>query len=387
MQKLVSVIIISYQIFTYIYEALDSVLCQSYEAIELIVSDDGSDYFPSEQIAQYIRTNQRGNIRNVQIYHAGTNQGTVKNINHAIHMAHGEYIGLLAADDAYYDETVVEKFAAGFEAADVSCYLEMAQTAMCDRTLKRIDGYALFQNVREAACKGGRELFELLAYCECLPTVSFFYKKEFFERFGALDEDFCLIEDYPTHLRAVREGYQIHYENFAAVRHRSGGISRGNAGHLTKAAYFYLLDILKIREKYVKPYYDRMTSQAAQDVRDKAWTEEKWAKSQILLYQKDETLQRAYVQEYKWSLWKEWLLSSWQKLLHLAANTFGMGIFSLVFLYGMRLYKTDLWSDAVTFAYSFAWGLSVLGAVFGLIGLAGKMTSQIEIFPGEITRF
>lgn len=387
MQQLVSVIIISYQIFTYIYEALDSVFCQSYDAIELIISDDGSNCFPSEQLARYILAHQRGNIRKVQIYHAQTNQGTVKNINHAIRMAHGTYIGLLAADDAYYDETVLEKFVAGFERADSACCLEMAQTAMCGRRLNRIDGYALFPNVREAVQQGGSALFELLAYCECLPTVSFFYKKEFFDQFGELDQEFYLIEDYPMHLRAVREGYRIHYENFAAVRHRSGGISRGNAGHLTKAAYYYLLDILKIREKYVKPYYEIMSDQAAQDVRDKAWTEEKWAKSQILSYQKDKILQTAYVREYRWSLWKEWMLSSWWKLLNLAANTAGMGMFSLVFLYGMRVYAAELPSAAVTFAYTSAWGLSVVGIVCGLVGSVGKLMSEIERFPSEITGF
>lgn len=382
MQQLVTVIIISYQIFTYIYEALDSVFCQSYDEIELIISDDGSSCFPKEQIAQYIHAHQRENIRRVQIYHAQTNQGTVKNINHAVRMAHGAYIGLLAADDAYYDETVLQKFVSGFAHTDRSCCLEMAQTAMCGRTLERIDGYALFQNVREAAQKGGSKLFELLAYCECLPTVSFFYKKEFFERFGPLDEDFHLIEDYPTHLRAVREGYQIYYENFAAVRHRSGGISRGNAGRLTKAAYEYLLDILKIREKYVKPYYGMMSGQAAQDVMDKAWTEEKWAKSQILLYQKDQVLQKEYVREYRWNLYKEWLASSRQKLLSAAASTFGMGMCLLMLLYGMHLYDADLFSEIAGFAYPLAWGFTIAGIVCGMAGLTGKLISRIEIFPG-----
>jgi len=320
-------------------------------------------------------------------------------------MAHGDYIGLLAADDAYCDEKVLETFVCGFEHMDVSeaCDLELAQAVMCDHELKRIDGYALFQNVREAVEKCGTELFGLVAYSECLPVVSFFYKKEFFEKFGDLDEEFYLIEDYPMHLRMIREGYKIHYENFAAVRHRNGGISRGNVGGLTKSAYWYHLDILKIREKYVKPYYEMMSREAAEDVRDKAWTEEKWTKEQVMLYDKDPKLRRQYRKEYRWSLVKEQICTSWQRQMTRASGMFWSGMFLMLVLHAAaELFLSfgdstntiikPLWDCRTVWpwcvwGYRAVWIFASCGIVCGLCGCVGKWMSRIDCFPENLNRF
>ena len=112
------------------------------------------------------------------------------------------------------------------------------------------------------------------------------------------------------HCRIVREGWKLHYENFAAARHRSGGISHGNVEGLSKSAYFYHLDMLKIRDKCVKPYLKQLRRKAMEDVKDKAWTEEKWIKSQLHLYENNKKLRRQYLWEYKWSLLKDFAVAS-----------------------------------------------------------------------------
>lgn len=44
--ELISISILTYRNYRYLYEALESVFSQDYSNIELIVSDDGSDNFP-----------------------------------------------------------------------------------------------------------------------------------------------------------------------------------------------------------------------------------------------------------------------------------------------------------------------------------------------------
>ncbi len=394
MAKLVSVIICSYRKFQFIYEAIDSVLFQSYGNIELLISDDGSDHFPEDELRRYIDTNKKKNITNVLINHEKSNLGTVKHLNHAVRLVNGDFIGILAADDAYFDEKVLERFVSGFEDAKEGCCVEMAQTAMCDHTLKRIDGYALFQNVREAAAHGGRELFELVAYCACLPTTSFFYKKEFFDRYGAFDEDFWLVEDYPMHCRIVREGWDIHYENFAAARHRSGGISHGNIGGLSKSAYLYDLDMLKIREKYVKPYYHLLGREALEDVKDKIWLEEKYIKSRLHLYENNKKLRRQYLWEYKWSVPKELLTRSIDRL-----NALTEGLWRAAFVLAVMvpalmrlviqfsLIDEEMAKMLQTGAYRLLWIFLTAGVICYVLSRIGRTVVKIEGFPWDLLNY
>ncbi len=73
---LVSVIILSYKQFAYIYETIDSVLMQDYPAIEIVIADDGSPNFPQNEIVSYIEKNKRDNIQGYTLLHDGVNVGT-----------------------------------------------------------------------------------------------------------------------------------------------------------------------------------------------------------------------------------------------------------------------------------------------------------------------
>lgn len=394
MEKLVSVIICSYRKFQFIYEAIGSVLDQSYANIELLISDDGSDNFPEEKIRSYIGRHKKENISSVLINHEETNLGTVRHLNHALRLVHGDFIGILAADDAYFDGKVLEKFVAGFANATEGCCVEMAQTAMCDYTLKRIDGYALFQDVREAVAQGGDTLFGLVAYCACLPTTSFFYRKEFFEKYGEFDEDFCLVEDYPMHCRIVREGWEIHYENFAAARHRTGGISHGNTEGLSKSAYLYNQDMLKIREKYVKPYYGRIGKAALEDVKDKAWAEEKWIKSQLHLYEDNKKLRRQYLWEYKWSVLKDLFIDSTYKWTPFVQGLWKADFLLVAMIPVLRhaiarfsLLDEGMADALAAGAYGIFWALLAAGAVIGLIRVIGWGVVKVEGYPWDLLHY
>ncbi|MBQ3865751.1 MAG: glycosyltransferase, partial [Clostridia bacterium] len=48
--KVISVIIISYREFSFIYETLDSIFKQDYPSIQIVVTDDCSPVFPEKEI-------------------------------------------------------------------------------------------------------------------------------------------------------------------------------------------------------------------------------------------------------------------------------------------------------------------------------------------------
>ena len=87
---LVSVIIPAYNRDRYLAEAIESVLAQTYPAIELIVVDDGSSDRTAEVAQRYALT-----------YHFQPNGGISAARNAGIALATGEFLAFLDSDDIW----------------------------------------------------------------------------------------------------------------------------------------------------------------------------------------------------------------------------------------------------------------------------------------------
>ncbi|VXD10318.1 glycosyltransferase family 2 protein [Planktothrix paucivesiculata] len=90
----VSVIIPTYNQDTYISEAIDSVLNQTYQDFEIVITNDGS----TDQTLQIIQEKQDPRIRYFSFSH---NQGVSIAANHCIHQAKGELITILDSDNIF----------------------------------------------------------------------------------------------------------------------------------------------------------------------------------------------------------------------------------------------------------------------------------------------
>lgn len=106
-KPLVTVIIPSYNHAQYISSAIESVLNQTYEKLELIIVDDCSRDKSKEIILQYAEDPR------VKAIFKEINGGQSHSINIALNMAQGKYISFLPSDDWYLPEKTalqVEKF-------------------------------------------------------------------------------------------------------------------------------------------------------------------------------------------------------------------------------------------------------------------------------------
>ena len=107
MNSLVTVIIPSYNHAKWIGNAIESVLSQTYENIELIVVDDCSKDNSKEIILKYTSDPR------VRAIFKECNGGQSHSINLALKIAHGAYVSFLPSDDWYLPEKTrlqVEKF-------------------------------------------------------------------------------------------------------------------------------------------------------------------------------------------------------------------------------------------------------------------------------------
>ena len=109
-QPLISVLMPAYNSELYIAEAIESILNQSYQNIELIIFDDGS----SDNTRQVIQSFDDPRI--VKIL-SDQNYGVVRARNDMIDRASGQYIALMDADDIA-DRTRLEKQLRSLEAGE-----------------------------------------------------------------------------------------------------------------------------------------------------------------------------------------------------------------------------------------------------------------------------
>lgn len=103
-EPLVSVAFLSYNQEKYVEEALNSILNQSYENIEIIISDDCSSDGTLNVIKQRL-ANCDGKLK-VKLIENERNLGITGNLSKAISYCKGEYIALAAGDDISFSNRI-----------------------------------------------------------------------------------------------------------------------------------------------------------------------------------------------------------------------------------------------------------------------------------------
>lgn len=223
MKPLISVIVLSYK-SPALYEALDSVLEQDYDNIQLIVYDDATPGLVEETIEAYISDKSTSNIKEFIVIRNNVNQGTVRSLNSAILRAEGEIIFTLAGDDCFADSSVLSEWTTAFKESSAEI-----MTAYCeeyDITMTQCIGKRPYLKQAEfLKTRSARELFELYLQEFFVPGCCIARTKKFIEKYGLHDERFRLIEDTPMVLKIWSGNGSIGFWDRVAVKHRIGGVS------------------------------------------------------------------------------------------------------------------------------------------------------------------
>lgn len=179
----VSVIIPTYNRASFLHEAIDSVLHQSYQDFELILIDDGSDDDTRDILKPY-----QGRLN----YHYQENAGISKTRNTGLRIAQGEFIAFLDSDDLW-TRRKLEKQMEIFEQIDEAeiCYT---------------DEVWIRKGVRVNPKKYHRKYTGwIFQYCIPLCIISLssaLIRRNLFAQVGLFDEQLPACEDYDLWLRA-----------------------------------------------------------------------------------------------------------------------------------------------------------------------------------------
>ncbi len=207
MNKLVTVIIPTYNYAEYVREAVESVIGQTYRPIEIIVVDDGSQDNTREELAGFINA---GQIR----YIYQDNRGLAAARNTGLRSAGGEYISFLDSDDLI-DEKKIE-----VQAGYLEQHPEYGVTFSDFRFFKGNDRSSL---IKPPVHHSGELTLRDFIRGNFIPVHSTLVRQDLFKRAGYFDESLRECEDSDLWIRAMIAGIRFFYIDKVLAYYRLHG--------------------------------------------------------------------------------------------------------------------------------------------------------------------
>lgn len=288
---IVSIIIISYNNLKYIKECIDSVICQNYPRIELIVSDDGSKDFRADEIEDYIWNHSSGNISRCLVTTNKVNLGTVRNINKAVTLSSGEYIKCIAADDKLIGNNAVTSYV---------CFQENNaeyDIVFCDAVIVRPNGEKWIHKSDqfESLLKTPADYFSRLCEGNFIVAGTACFRKIIFEKYGVFDERFFLLDDWPMWLKVSRMGCRFGFLNETHFEYKAE-IGCSSASGKNKK---YEEDVEKCFKYCILPYINEFEPQKQIRILDQYFEQ--------YVHTKGRMQEMAFLISTPWYLWKKLL--------------------------------------------------------------------------------
>jgi glycosyltransferase involved in cell wall biosynthesis len=209
-QPSVSIVIPVWNGADYLREAVDSALAQTYDAIEVVVVNDGSD---DGGATETIALSYGDRIR----YFAKENGGVATALNLGIEKMTGEYFSWLSHDDAYYPHKVASQVEwIGDRGGDTVPYCDFDIINASSKHLRS----ALLPDVEP------KFLRPALIESPYLHGCTLLVHRKLFEEFGTFDPTLPTTQDYALWFRMARTVNFVHQtERLVRVReHAAQGI-------------------------------------------------------------------------------------------------------------------------------------------------------------------
>lgn len=213
---LVTISIITYNSESYILETLQSVLIQSYENVELIISDDGSTDKTISISEEWLATHHERFV-NSKIITTKVNTGIPANCNRALSAACGEWIKLIAGDDILLPDCIgdllnfCKKNGYKHAVSDVICLQDGNQY---------YNGYYKKEMERFFELNVHAKYKYYVAYPFPINSPSLLFEKKIVQKLQPFDESFHILEDQPYFFTLLKNNVDIGYLQKATVIYR-----------------------------------------------------------------------------------------------------------------------------------------------------------------------
>ena len=221
-QPLVSIIVATFNSAQFVIETLESAKAQTYQSIELVVSDDCSSDNTVELCRNWIAQNKDRFVK-TQLITVPENTGVSANCNRMIQAAEAEWIKMIAGDDILLPNCIEDNML--FAKANKNAAILFSQVLLYqddfvkDKFVSAVPSQ-FPMNLMNPAYSAAVQYKLLLLSDRITYTPSYFFKKQALLEVNGYDEENKLVEDYPMWLKLTQAGNQLHYFHIATVGYR-----------------------------------------------------------------------------------------------------------------------------------------------------------------------
>lgn len=243
---LVSVVVGTYNSSKYVLETLESAKAQTYQDVELIISDDCSTDNSVEICRKWLVDNKERFVR-VELLTVEKNTGVAANANRTLKASKGEWIKYIAADDILLPDCIENNIKFVHQSSENISFLFSRCKFLVghefDDNHPRVKYYNEHEEEYKKSARGQflslvKELFA------CPPTV--LIKRNALIKLDGFDESFYETDDYPLLLKATSNGIKLHFHPIETVIYRFHDLSLSEQ---------YYKKWVYIDEKMIKKYF------------------------------------------------------------------------------------------------------------------------------------
>jgi alpha-1,3-rhamnosyltransferase len=213
-QPFVSIIVITYNSSKYVLETLESIKAQTYQNIELIVTDDCSIDDTINICASWMERNRDRFIR-TELLAAPANTGIAANCNRGVAVARGEWVKTIAGDDILLPDGVSAFIT--FIQNNPKAKIVSAGVQSFGQLFEIKDNYLNTEFQKLAA---RQQLHYLLRRGCTIQGSSVFFEKNILSNLHGFDEKYPFFEDHPFFVKATLNNLKIYGLKKICVRYR-----------------------------------------------------------------------------------------------------------------------------------------------------------------------
>lgn len=222
---LISVCVISYNSSDYIVDVLESIKAQTYQNIELIVSDDNS---PDNSVAickEWIEKNKERFVR-TEVVVPERNTGTAGNYNRALFSSKGEWIKFIDADDLLFPNCLKDNV--DFVEQHPEANVVFSDILYFTDPQNPSDRHFVSEEEKRFFTKDAHEQLMTVMIKNHIPPSSSFMRAEVLKA-NPYQEEYKLIEDTPKWIDLLKKGYKFYYYDKVTTGYRDcSSVTRSN---------------------------------------------------------------------------------------------------------------------------------------------------------------
>ncbi|XZE20398.1 glycosyltransferase [Pirellulaceae bacterium SH449] len=219
-KPLVSLIVLSYNSEKFILDALDSVRDQTYQPIELIITDDRSSDSTCD-LAQKWAAMNRERFVSVTFITSATNTGVSINANRGLNVANGDWVKFLAGDDAL-EPTAIEELII-FASSEKGTIVVHGNRKVYRRDFQEanlIDQSSMSEHIYNHPDISPEQQLQIMLRKNYVSAPTLFFKTLTLREVGGFVESVPMIEDIPILLKLSANGIRIRHLNKFISKYR-----------------------------------------------------------------------------------------------------------------------------------------------------------------------